>query len=182
MDYFIKSRVSNVHDVFCKKLRLSTLPCVWPAGPPLLKWCAVGLDMTRLTPPSLDQRQRTRRWRLHGNGVDRWKASQQTKCSFLVSETITMAYYPEFGPLWTQMWKEMVSWRKLAVDPSKKYEVQQIIHFIAYGVFDDKLTNVHPVKQTILRYGHIEDMEDCLGEHHGDVAAIIMECIHGHLP
>ncbi|OGE47679.1 hypothetical protein PENARI_c038G09160 [Penicillium arizonense] len=52
----------------------------------------------------------------------------------------------------------------------------------AYGVFDDKLTNVHPVKKTILRYGHIEDMEECLAEHHGNVAAIIMECIHGHLP
>ncbi|KAJ5923154.1 hypothetical protein N7454_008399 [Penicillium verhagenii] len=51
-----------------------------------------------------------------------------------------------------------------------------------YGVFDEKLTNVHPVKKTILRYGHIEDMEECLAEHHGNVAAIIMECIHGHLP
>lgn len=51
-----------------------------------------------------------------------------------------------------------------------------------YGVFDEKLTNLHPGKKTILRYGHIEDMEECLAEHHGNVAAIIMECIHGHLP
>ena len=30
-----------------------------------------------------------------------------------------------------------------------------------------------------MRYCQIEDMEECLAEHHESVAAVIMECLHG---
>jgi glutamate-1-semialdehyde aminotransferase len=32
-----------------------------------------------------------------------------------------------------------------------------------------------------MRYGNVPDMEECLAEHHGRVAAVIMECLHGAL-
>ncbi|KIM92607.1 hypothetical protein OIDMADRAFT_139383 [Oidiodendron maius Zn] len=51
----------------------------------------------------------------------------------------------------------------------------------AYALRDKVLTNVNPSTGTLLRYGHIEDMEECLKELGHRVAGVIMECIHGHL-
>jgi glutamate-1-semialdehyde aminotransferase len=47
----------------------------------------------------------------------------------------------------------------------------------AYGLDSAQHTNVNPTTKKLLRYGHIEDMEVCLEEHHARVGAIIMECI-----
>jgi hypothetical protein len=32
-----------------------------------------------------------------------------------------------------------------------------------------------------MRYGNVQDMKECLAEHHGRVAAVIMESLHGAL-
>lgn len=47
----------------------------------------------------------------------------------------------------------------------------------AYGLDSAQHTNVNPSTNTLLRYGHLEDMESCLQEHHARVGAMIIECI-----
>ncbi|KAF2501845.1 ornithine aminotransferase [Lophium mytilinum] len=47
----------------------------------------------------------------------------------------------------------------------------------AYGLDSAQHTNVNPSTKTLLRYGHLEDMEACLAEHHARVGGIILECI-----
>lgn len=47
----------------------------------------------------------------------------------------------------------------------------------AYGLDSAQHTNVNPSTGKMLRYGHLEDMEACLAEHHARVGAVIMECI-----
>ncbi|KIW36465.1 hypothetical protein, variant [Exophiala oligosperma] len=47
----------------------------------------------------------------------------------------------------------------------------------AYGLDSKQQTNINPSTGRVLRYGHIEDMEECLREHHASVGAIILECI-----
>ncbi|KIW37022.1 uncharacterized protein PV06_10655 [Exophiala oligosperma] len=51
-----------------------------------------------------------------------------------------------------------------------------------FGVTDPSLSNLNPSTGEVLRYGSVEDMEKCLAEHHQNVAAVMMECIHGHAP
>lgn len=47
----------------------------------------------------------------------------------------------------------------------------------AYGLDSEQHINYNPSTGSLLRYGHLEDMEACLAEHHARVGAIIMECI-----
>ncbi|KAH6869525.1 pyridoxal phosphate-dependent transferase [Thelonectria olida] len=51
-----------------------------------------------------------------------------------------------------------------------------------YGVFSKNVTNINPSTGKVLRYLHVEDFEAVLSEHHGRVAAVIMECFHGMAP
>jgi len=51
-----------------------------------------------------------------------------------------------------------------------------------YAVNSTNLLNTNPGNGQLLRYGHIEDMEACLAEHHSRVAAVIIEALHGKLP
>lgn len=53
---------------------------------------------------------------------------------------------------------------------------------VQYATFNSSTTNRNPVTGQPLRYGVVQDMEDCLRSVHGRVAAVIMECIHGRLP
>ncbi|RDL32479.1 uncharacterized protein BP5553_08935 [Venustampulla echinocandica] len=48
-----------------------------------------------------------------------------------------------------------------------------------YGLDSNFQTNTNPSTGKVLRYGNIQDIEECLSEHHGRVAAVIMECLHG---
>jgi ornithine--oxo-acid transaminase len=52
---------------------------------------------------------------------------------------------------------------------------------IEYGLDSNLQTNVNPTTGKIMRYGNIQDIEECLAEHHRRVAAVIMECLHGAL-
>jgi hypothetical protein len=52
---------------------------------------------------------------------------------------------------------------------------------IEYGLDSSLQTNVNPTTGKIMRYGNVQDMEECLAEHHERVAAVIMECLHGAL-
>lgn len=42
--------------------------------------------------------------------------------------------------------------------------------------------NYNPSTGSLLVYGDIAKMAECLSEHHNRVAAVILECIRGQLP
>jgi ornithine--oxo-acid transaminase len=48
-----------------------------------------------------------------------------------------------------------------------------------YGLDSKVVMNVNPTDGAPLAYGDIEAMRRCLSEHHENVAAVIMECLHG---
>ncbi|KAH7321708.1 pyridoxal phosphate-dependent transferase [Rhexocercosporidium sp. MPI-PUGE-AT-0058] len=49
----------------------------------------------------------------------------------------------------------------------------------AYGLDSSLQTNVNRGTGKVMRYCQIQDMEECLAEHHEKVSAVIMECLHG---
>ncbi|KAH7268003.1 pyridoxal phosphate-dependent transferase [Fusarium solani] len=51
-----------------------------------------------------------------------------------------------------------------------------------YGITNENLRNTHPDTGKLLRYGSVQDFEGVLDAHHGRIAAVIMECIHGKKP
>jgi len=48
-----------------------------------------------------------------------------------------------------------------------------------YGLDNKLQTNVNPSTGKTMRYGNVQDIADCLEEHHDRVAAVIIECLHG---
>jgi ornithine--oxo-acid transaminase len=53
--------------------------------------------------------------------------------------------------------------------------------YLDYGLDSDLQTNVNPSTGNMMRYGNIQDFEECIIEHHSRVAAVIIECLHGAL-
>lgn len=54
---------------------------------------------------------------------------------------------------------------------------KMLIIFPEYGLDNRLQTNMNPTTGQLLRFGHIEDMKECLREHHSKTAAIIIESI-----
>ncbi|CAH0027371.1 unnamed protein product [Clonostachys rhizophaga] len=52
---------------------------------------------------------------------------------------------------------------------------------IAYGIEDAHCINHDPETEEALTYGDIDRMRACIKHHHGRIAAVIVECIRGHL-
>ncbi|PVH74173.1 putative acetylornithine aminotransferase [Cadophora sp. DSE1049] len=51
-----------------------------------------------------------------------------------------------------------------------------------YGIDDKHLINYNPATGAVLTYGNLDEMGQCLAQHHKVVAAVILECIRAHLP
>ncbi|KAK4222960.1 putative acetylornithine aminotransferase [Podospora fimiseda] len=52
----------------------------------------------------------------------------------------------------------------------------------AYGIGDEHHLSYNPTTGEPLRYGDVEAMRVCLDRHHARVAAVVLECVRGHLP
>lgn len=86
------------------------------------------------------------------------------------------------GHLWMQTGRETVRKRTTYDIPYATEETTKLNLYPDYAVNSTNLLNTNPGSGQLLRYGHIEDMETCLAEHHGRVAAVIIEALHGKLP